>query len=108
MIELQRVFAEKSGESLAGAESELVNGRYNNCSNRCYYACFQAAIQGLARAAEVAPDTCSEGLRLAYVEGTSCCVPKEINSGTRRKTSELIVNHRSREKSGFTKYLRCP
>ena len=33
-------YLEKAAESLAGAESEYVNGRYNNCSNRCYYACF--------------------------------------------------------------------
>lgn len=24
-----------------------MNGRYNNCANRCYYACFQAAIAAL-------------------------------------------------------------
>ena len=40
-------YLEKAAESLAGAESEYVNGRYNNCSNRCYYACFQAAITAL-------------------------------------------------------------
>ncbi len=44
------VFLTKALESLAGAESELVNGRYNNCANRCYYACFQAAIHALMRA----------------------------------------------------------
>ena len=33
-------YLEKAVESLAGAESEYVNGRYNNCANRCYYACF--------------------------------------------------------------------
>src|SRR5687768_10107281 len=37
----------KAEESLAGAESEFVNGRYNNCMNRCYYACFQAAVAAL-------------------------------------------------------------
>ena len=30
-------------------ESELANGRYNSCANRCYYACFQAAIAALLR-----------------------------------------------------------
>ena len=35
---------------MAGAESEFANGRYNNCANRSYYACFQAAIAALARA----------------------------------------------------------
>lgn len=37
----------KAVESLAGAESECANGRYNNGANRCYYACFQAAIAAL-------------------------------------------------------------
>ena len=41
------VFLSKAQESLAGAESEFVNGRYNNCANRCYDACFQAAIAAL-------------------------------------------------------------
>jgi uncharacterized protein (UPF0332 family) len=44
----------KAEESLAGAESELVAGRYNNCANRCYYACFQAAIAALQRS-EIRP-----------------------------------------------------
>src|SRR5205823_6359850 len=41
---------DKALESLAGAESELANGRYNNAANRAYYACFQAAIAALQRA----------------------------------------------------------
>src|SRR5713101_9744452 len=44
------LYLAKADESLAGAESELANGRYNNCANRCYYACFQAAIAALIRA----------------------------------------------------------
>lgn len=43
-------FLAKAEESLAGAESEFAGGRYNNCANRCYYACFQGAIQALLRA----------------------------------------------------------
>src|SRR5581483_12220233 len=38
---------DKARESLDGAESEFGNRRYNNCANRCYYACFQAAIAAL-------------------------------------------------------------
>ena len=34
-------------ESLLTAETESINGRYNSCANRCYYACFQAAITAL-------------------------------------------------------------
>ena len=45
------VYLDKAHESVAGAESELVNGRYNNAANRAYYACFQAAIHALSDAA---------------------------------------------------------
>ncbi len=49
MIDIDHVqpFLAKARESLAGAESEFAAGRYNNCANRCYYACFQAAIHAL-------------------------------------------------------------
>jgi uncharacterized protein (UPF0332 family) len=50
MIDTSLIFLAKAEESLAGAESEFVNGRYNNCANRCYYACFQAAIHALMQA----------------------------------------------------------
>lgn len=44
------VYINKADNSLKGAQSELVNGRFDNCANRCYYACFQAAIAALLRA----------------------------------------------------------
>jgi hypothetical protein len=50
MIDPNVLFLEKALESLAGAESEAVNGRYNNSANRSYYACFQAAIAALMQA----------------------------------------------------------
>jgi uncharacterized protein (UPF0332 family) len=50
MADTVDVFLAKAQESLAGAESELANGRYNNCANRCYYACFQGAIYALRQA----------------------------------------------------------
>jgi len=50
MIDTSLLFLEKALESLAGADSEYANDRYNNCANRCYYACFQAAIVALSRA----------------------------------------------------------
>lgn len=40
----------KAEESYGGADSELANRRFNNSANRCYYACFQAAIAALLRA----------------------------------------------------------
>lgn len=48
--DMSDVFLGKARESLAGAASELTNGRYNNAANRSYYACFQAAIAALERA----------------------------------------------------------
>jgi uncharacterized protein (UPF0332 family) len=47
MSESQRLFLAKAQESLAGAQSEANQGRYNNSANRSYYACFQAAIAAL-------------------------------------------------------------
>jgi uncharacterized protein (UPF0332 family) len=46
---LVAVFELKALETLAGAESEYVNGRFDNCANRCYYACFLAAVAALAK-----------------------------------------------------------
>lgn len=48
MTDDAQVFLAKAVESLAGAESEFTAGRYNNCANRCYYACFQAAVAALS------------------------------------------------------------
>lgn len=42
-------YLKKAGESLAGAQSEFANGRFNNAANRAYYAAFQAAIAALLR-----------------------------------------------------------
>jgi HEPN domain len=48
------IYLTKAEESLRGAESEFAQGRYNNAANRCYYACFQAAVAALHHAS-VAP-----------------------------------------------------
>ena len=48
------VFIEKAVAVLEGAESEYSAGRYENVANRCYYACFQAAIAAL-EAADILP-----------------------------------------------------
>ena len=50
MSELSRLYLIKAEESLLGAESEFTHDRYNNVANRCYYACFQAAIAALLAA----------------------------------------------------------
>src|SRR5438067_8515201 len=49
MIDRDSAFLDKALESLAGAESEFVNERYNNTANRAYYAVFHAAIGALQR-----------------------------------------------------------
>ncbi len=41
------IYLAKATESLTTAESEFINARYNSCANRCYYACFQAAVAAL-------------------------------------------------------------
>jgi uncharacterized protein (UPF0332 family) len=40
----------KANESLAGAKSELANGRVNKTGNRVYYTVFQAAVAALIHA----------------------------------------------------------
>ena len=57
----------KAMESLAGAASEHTNGRYNNATNRCYYACFQAAIAALL-AAGITPSNPHSGWGHAFVQ----------------------------------------
>jgi uncharacterized protein (UPF0332 family) len=71
MIEGESIYLIKAIESLQGAESEYANGRYNNCANRCYYACFQAAVHALADAG-IAPEGARaiwshEGLQATFV-----------------------------------------
>jgi uncharacterized protein (UPF0332 family) len=43
-------FLAKAEESLRSAESDFAHQRYNSCANRCYYACFQAAVAVLGNA----------------------------------------------------------
>ena len=47
MNEMAVIYLAKAQASLAGAQSEFANGRFDNCANRSYYACFQAAIAAL-------------------------------------------------------------
>lgn len=50
MLDAAEILLLKAEESLAGAEREFAGTRFNNCANRCYYACFQAAIVALLHA----------------------------------------------------------
>ena len=47
MTNERSIYLTKAQESLLGAQSEFANGRYNNCANRCYYSCLQAARAAL-------------------------------------------------------------
>ena len=46
-VSILSFYLTKAIESLLTAETESINGRYNSCANRCYYACFQAAIAAI-------------------------------------------------------------
>jgi uncharacterized protein (UPF0332 family) len=50
MIDMSSLFLQKAVESLTGAQSELINRRYNNVANRAYYACYLAAVYALTSA----------------------------------------------------------
>ena len=60
----------KALESLASAESELAADRYNACMNRCYFACFQAAVSALVR----------EGIVSSHVKHTHMAVARDFNN----------------------------
>lgn len=57
MIDQVGIFLGKALASLSGAESEAANARYDNCANRAYYACFQAAVAALLRAGIQSPSS---------------------------------------------------
>jgi uncharacterized protein (UPF0332 family) len=66
MMAQSDLFLDKAQASLGGAESEFAASRYNNCANRCYYACFQAAIAAL-RWAGIRPSGASGEWSHAFV-----------------------------------------
>lgn len=68
MSEESDAFLTRAAESLAGAESELVNERYNNAANRAYFACFHAAVAALALA-DVRPPAGKRDWTHAFVQG---------------------------------------
>jgi uncharacterized protein (UPF0332 family) len=87
MPELDDVFIDKAIAALDGAESELHAGRYENVANRCYYACFQAAIAAL-EAAGVRPSSGAKG--------------RWTHEGVQELFSGILVNRRKR----YPGYLR--
>jgi uncharacterized protein (UPF0332 family) len=78
-------YLDKAIESLAGAESEYVNRRYNNCANRCYYAVFQSAVYAL-NAAGMAP----RGVRITWSHvAVQADFARELIARRKRYRSEL-------------------
>lgn len=69
MNESRHSYLDKAQESLAGAQSEAEQGRYNNSANRSYYACFQAAIAALQHASVTPPGSGSDWSH-AFVQAT--------------------------------------
>lgn len=49
MVDIADLYLEKARASLAGAQSELEQRRFDTVANRAYYACFQAAVAALIR-----------------------------------------------------------
>ncbi len=90
MPELDDVFIEKAVAALAGAESELLAGRYENVANRCYYACFQAAVAAL-EAAGVRPAAGADG--------------RWSHSGVQAQFDGLLINRRKRYPSRLKEAL---
>ena len=56
MSEATRDYLAKAHENLAGAESELPQGRYNSGARSAYFACCHAAIAALLQAGLISPE----------------------------------------------------
>ena len=81
MPELDDVFLDKAIAALEGAESELRAGRFENVANRCYYACFQAAIAALE----------AEGVRPSSGAKGRC-----THEGVQEQFAGILINRRKR------------
>jgi uncharacterized protein (UPF0332 family) len=79
VIGQEPLFLDKAQESLAGAQSEFVNGRYNNCANRCYYACFQAAIHALEQAGIQPTSTAGQAQFAGQLVNRRKLYPRELH-----------------------------
>jgi uncharacterized protein (UPF0332 family) len=99
MLERDHPLLHKARESLAGAQLEFTNGWYNNCANRCYYACFQAAIAALQRAG-IRPrgDQWSHAFVSAQFEGQLIYRRKHYSTALR---SVLERTHALRRKADY-------
>jgi uncharacterized protein (UPF0332 family) len=82
--EMVSAFLAKAAESLAGAESEYDNKRYQNAANRAYYACYQAAVAALI-ASGIRPD----GPRWSH-ETVQALFSRELVTRRKRYPSALV------------------
>ena len=92
------IYLAKATESLLTAESEFVNGRFNSCANRCYYACFQAAIAALLREGIRARGQWNHEYVQAQFVGVLINQRKRYDSDLRRV---LADNQILRDKAGY-------
>jgi len=68
VINAGTTFLDKARESLEGARQAHAGGRFNNCANRSYYACLQAAIHALL-IAQVKPQSDGTVWNHGHVQG---------------------------------------
>jgi uncharacterized protein (UPF0332 family) len=85
MAELDSTYLAKAHESLAGAVAAYSGARYNNCANRCYYACFHAATYAL----EAAGVTSRSGTVSWSHEGLQAAFASELIARRKLYSSEL-------------------
>lgn len=81
-------FISKAYECLAGARSELANGRHNNAANRSYYAAYNAAIVALLRAGIMRPRWMHDDVQATFA-GQLVARRKLYPSDMRRVLSDL-------------------
>ena len=96
------IFLAKAEASLAGAESELQQGRFDNCANRSYYAVFQAAIAALIDAGVTAQRggrTWDHGFVQAEFIGRLINRQKVYPAGLRQT---LFQNRELRDRADYT------
>lgn len=104
MIARYDIYLAKAEEALAGAQSELANGRYNNCANRAYYACFEAAIQALEDSGIQSRSTPAEwkhGALQATFAG-ELITRRKLYPGDLR--SVLLCNHELRQTADYQRH----
>lgn len=101
MMNTNVLFLEKAGECLAGAQSEAMNERYNNCANRSYYAAFQAAIAALIGAGVRPPGGGSEwGHAFVAAQLDTLIYGRKLYPAEHR--GELVRNRDLRRRADYT------